>query len=62
MLINAHKQKYYHMRSREGRNTKEFIELKTHEVCDLLTVNEGAIEPLNVIVFGEGEEDLATND
>lgn len=32
------------------------------ELCDLLTVNEGAIEPLNVIVFGEGEEDLITND
>ena len=31
-------------------------------VCDPLTVNEGAIEPLNVIVFGEGEEDLTTND
>lgn len=28
----------------------------------LLTVDEGAIEPLNVIVFGEGEEDLVTND
>lgn len=26
-----------------------------HQVLDLLTVNEGAIEPLNVIVFGEGE-------
>lgn len=32
------------------------------QVLDLLTVNEGAIEPLNVIVFGEGEEDLVTND
>lgn len=25
-------------------------------------MNEGAIEPLNVIVFGEGEEDLITDD
>lgn len=25
-------------------------------------MNEGAIEPLNVIVFGEGEEDLVTDD
>lgn len=25
-------------------------------------MNEGAIEPLNVIVFREGEEDLVTND
>lgn len=33
-----------------------------HEMCELLTVNEGAIEPLNVIVLGEGEEDLITND
>lgn len=24
-------------------------------------MNEGAIEPLDVIVFGEGEEDLITN-
>lgn len=25
-------------------------------------MNEGAIEPLDVIVFGEGEEDLVAND
>lgn len=25
-------------------------------------MNEGAIEPLDVIVFGEGEQDLITND
>lgn len=31
-------------------------------MCELLTMNEGAIEPLNVIVFGEGEEDLIAND
>lgn len=24
-------------------------------------MNEGAIEPLNVVVFGEGEEDLVAN-
>lgn len=29
---------------------------------ELLTVNEGAIEPLDVIVFGEGKEDLVTDD
>lgn len=25
-------------------------------------MNEGAIEPLDVIIFGEGEQDLVTND
>lgn len=36
--------------------------LVSGDVWELLTVNEGAIEPLDVIVFGEGEEDLVTND
>lgn len=31
-------------------------------LCEQLTVNEGAIEPLDVIVFGEGEENLVTDD
>lgn len=31
------------------------------DVEELLTVNEGAVEPLNVIVFREGEEDLVAN-
>lgn len=33
-----------------------------HQVWDVLTVDERAIEPLNVIVLGEGEEDLITDD
>lgn len=36
--------------------------MKTGINCELLTVNEGAIEPLNVVVLGEGEQDLITND
>lgn len=32
------------------------------DVWELLTMNEGAVEPLDVIVLGEGEEDLVTND
>lgn len=29
---------------------------------EVLTVDERAIEPLNVIVLGEGEQDLVTDD
>lgn len=35
---------------------------RAHRVRDVLTVDERAIEPLNIIVLGEGEEDLITDD
>lgn len=35
---------------------------RAHQVRDVLTVDERAIEPLNIIVLGEGEEDLITDD
>lgn len=41
---------------------KQKEKMKTGINCELLTVNEGAIEPLNVVVLGEGEQDLITND
>lgn len=44
------------------RCQKYFLNKKTHVRFHVLTMNEGAIEPLDVIVFREGEEDLVTND